>query len=102
MTGPIGGAAQTTSTPRNRAGVRIHYWIDHACEFEENNGIQRVCRYLARGLEERGEQLVFRKWSDRKHRSTLCSRRQLRKFSRWHGPRLRNGSTPIGPERWLD
>ena len=30
----------------------IEYWIDHASEHPENNGIQRVCRYLARGLRE--------------------------------------------------
>jgi len=90
-----------SSISQSDAG-RIHYWFDQTCEFEENNGIQRVCRYLARGLEELGQQLAFRCWSDQKRRATFCTRRQLRKFGRWNGPRLGGKSAPGGPAWWLD
>src|SRR5438876_5194772 len=92
-----------TRTSKSKVDVgRIHYWIDQACEFNENNGIQRVCRYLARGLEGFRQQLAFRRWSDRKQRPTFCTRRQLQKFARWNGPRLDSRSAPAGPAWWLE
>jgi glycosyltransferase involved in cell wall biosynthesis len=79
---------------------RIHYWVDCACELDENNGIQRVCRYLARGLEEQGQRLVYRRWSDSRSRPTFFTRRRLQPLARWQGPRLIDA--PRGPSWWLD
>ncbi len=68
----------------------IEYWIDHACEHPENNGIQRVSRYLARGLQtlgrERGFELEFRCWDEKRRRPRRATRREIRNFGRWNGP----------------
>jgi glycosyltransferase involved in cell wall biosynthesis len=71
-------------------GGSIEYWIDHACAHPENNGIQRVSRYLARGLQslgrERGFELEFRCWDEIRKRPRRATRREIGKFGRWNGP----------------
>jgi len=68
----------------------VEYWIDHASEHPENNGIQRVSRYLARGLQtlgqELGFELEFRCWDERRRRPRRATRREIGKFGRWNGP----------------
>jgi glycosyltransferase involved in cell wall biosynthesis len=69
----------------------IEYWIDHASEHPENNGIQRVSRYLARELQtlgrDRGFELEFRCWDEKRQRPRRATRREIGKFGRWNGPR---------------
>ncbi len=69
------------------AGDDIRYWIDFTCEFDRNPGVQRVTRSLAHGFEELGEHVTYLSWSDADHGPRPCTRRQLRNFSRWNGPR---------------
>ena len=76
----------------------IEYWIDHASEHPENNGIQRVSRYLARGLQdlgrESGFELEFRCWDERRERPRPATRREIRKFGRFNGPERSSTSSP--------
>jgi glycosyltransferase involved in cell wall biosynthesis len=69
-------------------GVReVRYWVDFTCELDRNPGVQRVTRSLGHALQELGQPITYLAWSEADQAPGPCTRKQLRKLSRWHGPK---------------
>jgi FkbM family methyltransferase len=73
------------SDPNSRID-RILFWVDSTITFNNNSGIQRVARQLARSLIGNGANVVPVKWDQTSGKLVRPTAAELAHFSRWNGP----------------
>ncbi|MGJ5136332.1 FkbM family methyltransferase [Bradyrhizobium oligotrophicum] len=64
----------------------VYYWVDATLATNNNTGIQRVNRQLARHLILQGCKLVPIKWDESSASIVLATRDDLEHLARWNGP----------------
>ncbi|TCD11305.1 glycosyltransferase [Oricola cellulosilytica] len=87
----------TLDQPKHRLGA-IYYWIDHTRNYENNTGIQRVTRMLARSFMAQGLRLIPVIRGKDFGQFVPASHEDLLHLAKWNGPEPDRWSSWVEPE----